>query len=194
MLKVLLDRKVYYPLFVAAIPLMAVSCDLFTALLAAVISILTVTLSAIAISALKNLLNSKTAPIAQLVIAVGIVGILTVPAALILPEAVESLGIYLPIIAVLSPVITGYDGCLKNSIGVAAIDALIPAVGHGILLILCGLLREVFGMGSIFGIDLYTKWLTPVAFLAKPAGGLLLLGVLLICYNYILKKTVKEGK
>ncbi len=195
MLKVLFDRKVYYPLFIAAVPLLATVCGTLTAVAAALASVITVTLSALIISALKGFLNKTTAPFAQLVISVGIVGILTVPLALILPDEVEALGIYLPLLAVIAPIITDYDPCLESSAGKAALGALIPAAGHGVLIIICGIIREVIGLGSILGFDLYTKWLAPVAFFATPAGGLLVLGLLLIAYNVIVKHlTVKEDK
>ena len=195
MLKVLFDRKVYYPLFIAAVPLLATVCSVLTAVAAALISVITITLSALIISALKGFLNKTTAPFAQLIISVGIVGMLTIPLSLILPDEVEALGIYLPLLAVIAPIVTDYGRYLESSVGKAALDALIPAAGHGVLIIICGIIREVIGLGSILGIDLYTKWLAPVAFFATPAGGLLLLGLLLIAYNVIVKHfTVKEDK
>ena len=66
------------------------------------------------------------------------------------------------------------------------------AVLGGGFLILSSLIREVLGLGSLFGIDLYTKYFSPIGFFATPAGGFLIAALGVILYRLFVLTSSEE--
>ena len=106
------------------------------------------------------------------------------------PELANELGIFVPLIAVSSLLLSRADFASNNSFGAAMGDALGMGVGYIIAMTLVGVVREILGKGTIFGSSLLP--FTPMTLAALPAGGFIVLGLLMGCWNALTAK--KNGK
>jgi len=89
-------------------------------------------------------------------------------------DAVEVVGIYLPLLAVNS--LTAFRCekiAVKNSVRVSVLDAVSAGIGYAAVLLLTGLLRELLGSGQIAGKPVHTP---AVPGFLMPFGGFLVLG------------------
>ena len=104
------------------------------------------------------------------------------------PELFEALGIFIPLIVV-NCIILGRAEAFarKNTIGRSIIDALGIGLGYTISLVLLGVIRELFGAGSIFGYQVMGTAFEPMGVLAVAPGAFITLGVMLGLFNYLFK-------
>ena len=148
-------------------------------------SLLAVCLSSVAVCLLKPFISGKYAAVAKIIISVGVVGILTMTASLFMKKTVDSVALYLPLISLTTVLLVDTQEILNYSpVKALKVSALIGGLGADLLLTV-GFLRELLGLGSFFGLDVYTKLFSPITFFATPAGALLLLGLLAIGYNLL---------
>ena len=182
MFELLREKQLYENWILAVLPLMAASTSLGAGLLLSVITALALLLSSLAVFALKAFLTEKTAPFARLVISVGVVGISATLLGIFFKEETMALGIYVNIAAVSAVLLVRSDFILNADLfGILSGCGLSAAVGAAFLII-SSAIREFFGNGSLLGFDIYSKYLTPIAFLKTPAGGLLVAAILLMVY------------
>lgn len=193
MLAILKDKTVYNKIILSVIPLTAICSTALSSLIAGITVIFAVSLSWVVVSALKQFLTSKTAAFARIVIAVGLVGIATMLFSIIFKDIIESIGIYLPLISITTAVLVSVDDIMvEKPLNVLLFGSVISSVAAGFLFMV-GFLKEFLGMGSIFGLDIYTKIFTPVEFFKTPAGALLIGAALTVLYNTLVKFTEKRG-
>ncbi len=196
MLDVFKTKSTYNRIVLAAIPFMAVCSTLISSLLAAGISLLAVVITTVIVSALKRILNEKTATFAQIIIAIGVVGVLSMLFSLFAKESIAELSAYLPLAAVTSVLLISSDFALNNTVIVTLVGSGTVGIANAMFLVLSGALREILGLGSICGADLYTKWFSPIDFFTTPAGGLLIAALLTMLYNLLVNGFMsrKEAK
>lgn len=187
MFEILKSKKQSDRIVLAAVPLMAVCSTAISSLLAALIALIAVIAAGTTVSLLKPFLNGKTAPFAQITVAVGAIGILSAVCSVFASETVGELGIYLPLISVTAVLLMDSDAALNSG----ALDTLKNSAllgGANALFLLCsGIIRELLGFGSLFGADVYSSWFSPIGFFTTPAGGLFTAAVLAVCYRFAVK-------
>ena len=100
------------------------------------------------------------------------------------PEIDESLGIFLPLIVV-NCIILGRAEMFasKNRVLPSVLDALGMGVGFTAALLLMGMIRELFGAGTLFGIPVMPSFYTPITVFILPAGGFFVFGLLIALAN-----------
>lgn len=106
------------------------------------------------------------------------------------PTLAADLGIFVPLIAVSSLLMSRADFAACHSFGTAMGDALGMGIGYIVAMTLVGVVREILGRGTLFGADLLP--FTPVPLAALPAGGFIVVGLLMGCWNALMTK--KNGK
>jgi electron transport complex protein RnfE len=99
------------------------------------------------------------------------------------PQAVASLGIFLPLIVVNGFVLHSLER--NSSVSEAASDAVGKGAGFLIALVLVGAIRELLAYGTIFGATIFEYQLPPFALAASVPGGMVILGLLLALYNAV---------
>lgn len=110
------------------------------------------------------------------------------------PAAADSLGIYLPILAVSCIILVRLESTKAESFaGTAILDSLITGAQMLIVMISAALVRELFGLGKLFsdvngngGITVFKN--APVPLLATTAGLLILAGIGAAVAKLIVKK------
>ena len=81
---------------------------------------------------------------------------------------------------------------VKSTVKSSFFDAVATSVGYSGVLIAVGIIREIFGSGSIFGIDIpFVHGLTGAL---MPFGGLMAIGVLAAIHKNIINKKYPDQK
>ncbi|UCB49304.1 MAG: electron transport complex subunit E [Deltaproteobacteria bacterium] len=94
------------------------------------------------------------------------------------------LGIFVPLIVV-NCIILGRAEAFasKNRVGYSVVDGLGVGLGFTLSLTFLGGLREVLGMGTLFGLHVMWEGFEPFGFIVKAPGAFVTLGVLLFLMN-----------
>lgn len=101
------------------------------------------------------------------------------------PELHKALGIFIPLIVV-NCVILGRAEVFagRNKVLPSIFDALGMGVGFVIALLAISSIREIVGMGSIFGYKIFGLSYQPAVMMILPPGGFITIGVLMGIFNY----------
>lgn len=176
--------------------------------------------SNIVISASRKFIPSKVRIPSYIVIIASFVTIVQMLIKAFVPSLDEALGVFLPLIVV-NCIILGRAEAFasKNPVLVSAVDGLGMGIGFTAALSCMGLIRELFGAGTLFaeadtllsafvdtdsfkGLDFNTLLesigLSPMTIFILPAGGFFVFGILMAVTNRItekkgLKKAVLSG-
>ncbi len=106
-----------------------------------------------------------------------------------LPTLYESLGIFIPLIVVNCIILARAEAfASKNPVLASAVDGLGMGIGFTLALTLIGIVRELLGNGSVFGVNVLGASYDPMILMILPAGGFLTFGLLLGAFNAIIKK------
>ena len=109
-----------------------------------------------------------------------------------LPDLYDSMGVFLPLIVV-NCIILGRAEAFasKNDVLASALDGVSNGVGFTLALTTMGIVRELFGKGSLFGV---TLWEFKIGFFTNPAGAFLVYGICIAVFNYIYDKFEEKAK
>ena len=80
---------------------------------------------------------------------------------------------------------------LKNDVGSSTLDGIGMGIGFTLALTILGIVREIPGNGSIFGINVLPEAFEPAVIMILPAGAFLALGLLLAGNNVLKAKKNK---
>ncbi len=140
--------------------------------------------SNIAISLLRKVIPDKVRLPAYIVIIASFTTIVQMLVKAFFPASVEqALGVYLPLIVVNCIILGRAEAyASKNSVGLAALDALGMGAGFTAALVVMGAVREFLGSGTVFG------WpdggLFPaITIFVLPAGGFFVFGMMILLTN-----------
>ena len=107
-----------------------------------------------------------------------------------LPSLYDALGIYIPLIVVNCIILGRAEAYAnKNTPGLAVMDGIGMGLGFTVALTLAGLVREVLGNGSAFGINILPDGIEPIRIFTQPPGAFLVIALFIIIMNAIGIKT-----
>lgn len=108
------------------------------------------------------------------------------------PAISRELGPYVPLIVV-NCLIMGRQEAFtsKNPLHLAIADTLGMGLGFTWLLVLLGSIREILGMGTLFGIEIMPAQFELWIIMVLPAGAFITLGLLAALYNMINEKKME---
>ena len=143
--------------------------------------------SNITISLLRKVIPDKVRIPAYITVIAGFVTVVQMLCKAFLPAINEALGIYLPLIVV-NCIILGRAEMFarKNPVGASALDAIGMGIGFTAALVLMGMIRELIGSGSLFGMELTGGF--GMTLLILPPGGFFVYGVLIALANKLARK------
>ena len=170
-------------------PTLAVSTSAKAALGMGVAATLVLICSNCVISALRKVIPDKVRIPAFITIIAGFVSIVQLLVKAYAPAIDESLGIYLPLIVV-NCIILGRAEAFasKNPILASACDGLGMGVGFTAALFIMGCVREFFGAGSIFDIQILSSNFDTIIIFILPPGGFFVFGLLMAVVNKLADK------
>ena len=105
------------------------------------------------------------------------------------PSIAASLSLFIPLIVVNCLILGRQEAfASQNPVHRSIADALGMGIGFTWALVLLSAVREFFGMGSIFGIQLLGAWYQPMVIMILPGGAFISLGILVGIMNLISRK------
>lgn len=105
------------------------------------------------------------------------------------PSLSRSLGVFVPLIVVNCIVMGRAEAfASKNGVVPSILDALGMSVGFTIVITILGAIRELFGNGTVFGLQVLGPWYPPVLIFILPPGAFLVIGFLIAIQKRITKR------
>lgn len=148
--------------------------------------------SNIMVSALKKVIPDEVRIPSYVIIIATFVTIADLALAAFFPEIYRVLGLFIPLIVVNCIILARAEAfAAKNSIGKSALDGLGMGFGFTWALTFLGIIREILGMGSVFGIKLFGEGFVSWIIFILPPGAFLTLGLILGLFNAVLGKKKK---
>lgn len=186
----LLTENPVLRLILGTCPTLAVTTGAFNALGMGAAATVVLICSNVVISALRKVIPDKVRIPAYITIIAGFVTIIQMLVKAFVPAIDSALGVFLPLIVV-NCIILGRAEMFasKNRVVASAVDGVGMGVGFTAALLAMGIIREILGAGSIFGVSLYTNLgIPPMIIFILPAGGFFVYGMLIALVNHITRK------
>ncbi len=106
-----------------------------------------------------------------------------------LPALDAALGVFIPLIVVNCIIFGRAEAfAFKNKPVPAIADGLGMGIGFTIAITLISSIRELLGAGTLFGVQVMPSGYMPMDLLVKPAGGFIVLGLMMALMNKLLPK------
>ncbi|MEA4832572.1 MAG: electron transport complex subunit E [Oscillospiraceae bacterium] len=102
------------------------------------------------------------------------------------PALDKSLGLFIPLIVVNCIILARAEAfASKNSVLPSAVDGLSAGLGYTLALIVVSAIREIFGNGTICGVQIMPDGYVPILSFVTPAGAFITLGCVIALAAYI---------
>ena len=145
--------------------------------------------SNVIISLLRKFIPDKIRIAAYIVIIATAVTLIEMLLNAYVPDLASSLGIFIPLIVVNCIILARAESfASKNSVGKSALDGLGMGLGFTGALCIISAIREFFGAGTIWGIEIYGSMIEPAAIVTLAPGGFIVLGLIVGAINKITGK------
>ena len=172
-------------LILGTCPTLAVTTSAVNALGMGAAATLVLLCSNVVISLLRRIIPDGVRIPAYITLIAGFVTIVQMLVKAYAPAIDASLGIFLPLIVV-NCIILGRAEMFasKNAVLPSALDALGMGVGFTAAMLLMGMIRELLGVGTLFGFSFLPESIyTPILVFIFPAGGFFVFGLLIALAN-----------
>lgn len=138
------------------------------------------------ISLLRNIIPEKVRIPSYIVIIASFVTMIDLMMQAFLPDLRASLGTYIPLITVNCIIFARAESfAAKNSPVLSLGDGLGMGLGFTVSITLLSCIRELFGSGTIFGVQMMPESYQPMAIMNQVPGGFITLGLMMILVNCI---------
>ncbi len=176
-------------------PALAVSSSVVNAVGMGVSVIFVLLMSNILVSLVRSWVPSKIRIPIYITIIASFVTVVEMVMHAYQPELFEALGIFVPLIVV-NCVILGRAEAFagKNSLGVSILDALGMGVGFTLALVAIATVREIFGNGTWYGLQMIPDGFEPVLLMMLAPGAFIAMAGWLALFNYIDDKQAAKKK
>ena len=164
-------------LFLGACPALAASAGVKTALgMGAAVLVLTV-LSALVLCALRRFIPSCVKLAAALLVAAFLAAAVQMLMGAFLPKAAQAIPMYLAVLAVDMLIFAAGENASDVKLGAAVLDSVKVSVYFAVVVVITAVIREVFGAGEFFGMEIpfLSQYSVPV--LAKAPGAFFVLAI-----------------
>lgn len=152
-----------------------------------------------AISLLRNIIPDKVRLPGFIVIIASMVTVVQLLIQAYIPSLYSSLGIFIPLIVVNCIIMGRAESYASKNPPVPSIfDGIGMGLGFTIALTIIGAIRELFGAGSVFGLQIMPAFYKPIGVLVKAPGAFLVLALIIAFMNGLnisnnANKKVEEG-
>lgn len=192
LLKGIIKENPVLVLLLGTCPTLAVTSDVKSAVGMAAAAAVVLILSNLAISLLRNIIPDKVRIPCYIVVIAGFVTVVEMLMHAFFPDIYSALGIFLSLIVV-NCIILGRAEMFasKNGVVASVMDGIGMAIGFALALVAMATIREVFGAGTFFGMEIpFIKNYT-IPILTSAPGGFFVFGLLIAIVNKFLSKKRK---
>lgn len=145
------------------------------------------------ISALRKIIPDRVRIPSYIVVIATFVTIIDLVIKAFLPALSSSLGIYIPLIVVNCIIFARAESfASKNDVLPSIVDGLGMGLGFTASLTLLSAVREIIGSGKLFGAQVMPAAYKPMAIVVSPAGGFIVLGIMILIVNAVVKSVAKH--
>lgn len=138
------------------------------------------------ISLLRKVIPDKVRIPAYVLIIATFVTIVQMVMRKYIPSLYESLGLFIPLIVVNCIILARAEAFASvNPVGDSILDGLGIGAGFTVSLTCMGLLREFFGAGTFFGMEVGALPNVAMSVFVIPAGGFIMFGLLMALINFV---------
>ena len=181
------------PVFVKLIalcPLLAVTTSAANAMAMGLSTTVVMVCACAAISILRKLIINEIRIAVFVVIIASFVTILQLMMEAYAPPSInDALGIYIPLIVVNCILFARVESfASKNKVLASVIDAFSMGIGFTLGLVTIGIIRELLGNGSIFGIQLHKDNSTNMLIMVMAPGAFFTLGTIIMIRKYFMMR------
>ena len=180
------------PVFVQVLgmcPVLAVTNTAENALAMGLATAFVLLMSNVLVSSLRQFIPKQVRIASYILIIATFVTITDYAIQAISVELHKSLGAFISLIVVNCLILSRAEAfASKNKIGQSVLDALGMGVGFTFALLCLGVVREVLGNGSIFGLALFPDTFQEWIVMVLPAGGFFTLAIWLLLFNVLKQK------
>ena len=147
------------------------------------------------ISLLRKVIPNEVRIASFVVIISGFVTIVELLIKAYLPALDKSLGVFIPLIVVNCIILARAESFASKNGPIASIlDGLTMGIGYTLALLLISAVRELLGNGSLAGIPILGENFKPMLIAILPAGGFIILGILIAAVNKLLAVSKNRQK
>lgn len=192
LLKGIVKENPVLVLLLGTCPTLAVTADVKSAVGMAAAAAIVLILSNLVISLLRNVIPDKVRIPCYIVVIAGFVTVVEMLMHAFFPDIYSALGIFLSLIVV-NCIILGRAEMFasKNGVIASVMDGVGMAIGFAIALVAMATIREVFGTGSFFELEIpFVKDYT-IPILTSAPGGFFVFGLLIAIVNKFMSKKRK---
>lgn len=186
------------PVFVQVLgmcPALAVSNTAINALTMGLATTFVLLASGLSVSALRNFIPREARIVSFICIIASFVTAVDYTIAAISLELHRSLGAFIALIVVNCLILGRAEAfASKNTLGRSALDALGMGVGFTVALFSIGVVREILGSGTLFGIALFPDSFQTWTVMVLPSGGFFAMAIWLLLVNYLKQREAEAEK
>ena len=143
-------------------------------------------LSNLVISLLRKVIPDDVRLPAYIVIVASLVTVAELSIQAYLPSLYDALGLYIPLIVVNCIILGRAEAYANKSAPVLAVmDGIGMGLGFTCALTVIGMIREVIGNGTLFGIQVLPESVDPIGIFVQPPGAFLILAAVITLMNYL---------
>jgi electron transport complex protein RnfE len=180
----ILNENPIFRLALSMCPAVGISTTVMNGLLLGIAVLFVQVFSSCTISVIKNYIHPRIRiPTYTLTIATWVTVIDLVLAAY-MPAAYKEMGIFVKLIVAFAIITMRLEmfAC-KNSVPASFWDGVGMGLGFMFAMMTLGFVRELLGMGTLFGYDILG--FKPLLFFVLPAAGFFCVGIMMAIYNYV---------
>lgn len=186
------------PVFIQVLgmcPALAVSNTAINALTMGLATTFVLLMSGLSVSALRSLIPREARIVCFISIIATFVTAVDYLIQAISLELHRSLGAFIALIVVNCLILGRAEAfASKNPVGRAALDALGMGAGFTVALLSIGVLREILGSGSLFGVRLLPEGFQTWTVMVLPSGGFIAMAMWLLLVNWLRNRQAAAAK
>ena len=171
-------------------PTLAVTTSAINGLGMGVSTLVVLVMANVLISLLRNVIPDDVRLPAYIVVVASLVTIVELLTQAYLPALYSALGIYITLIVVNCIILGRAEAyASKNGPFLSAFDGIGMGLGFTVALTVAGLIRELLGAGTVFGLDVSPSFLEPIGIFVQAPGAFLVLAFVVAILNAANVKT-----
>ena len=189
------DENPVFRLALSLCPALAVTSSATNALTMGLCVMFVITANNTVVSMTRKIVNPKVRVPVYITFIATIVTVVQLVLQAYFPLLYKDLGIYLSLIVVFAIILARAEVfASKNKVLPSFLDGLGMGCGFTVAMILVGIIRELLGNGTIFGMTILGSWYNPALIMILPPGAFILIGYIIGTMNLHDSKKIKKKK
>jgi len=184
--KGLFDQNPIFRLALSLCPALAVTSTVINSLAMGLSVMFVITANNVVVSVFRKWVNPKVRVPVYITSIATIVTVVIFTLQAYFPDIYKELYLYLNLIVVFAIILARAEVfAAKNSVIPSFFDGLGMGAGFAGAMVLIGVIRELFGNGTIAGIDIMGATYNPALIMILPPGGFILIGLMIASFNLV---------